>query len=296
MDISSIEILFPLFFLIAGGYGVGRCFNFSETELVRAVTDFFMPLLVFHSFCTTPLTVVSLVQTAGAVAMVVALGFGTALIYCRAFRLNFKEVAPPLLFMNSGFLGIPLMKLWGGDSAVNLIIVYDQIQTFIIFTLGLVIVTGSYRLSGVREMIRSPLIWAILGGVAVNLLAIPVPTVLLDAMQFGGAAAPAMATFAIGLMLNRFRISCTPHVIAGVAMRLVGGGVFGALAVLLLGFSAQVASVVVIASALPSAVFSVVLPVRYGVDGSYASSVLLLSTLCSFATLPLLFQFVDKVW
>jgi len=296
MSFNSLEILFPLFLLIAGGFVLCRRFSLSEVPFVRVVTDFLMPLLVFHSFCTTEISPESILRISGVVTLIVALAFIACWIYCRSFALDFKAVAPPILFMNSGFLGIPIMKLWGGVSAMNIIVIYDQVQTFYIFTLGIIIVTGSYSLTGLKEMVRAPLIWAILLGLCCNLLGIIIPEFILNAIKFGGDAAPPLATFVIGMILSRFKIALNAHVFAGVAMRLGLAIVFGIVAAMAFDLSGEAATVVVVASALPSAVFSVVLPVRYGVDAKYASSVLIVSTVLSFLTLPFVFQLGNSLF
>ncbi|MBT4262742.1 MAG: AEC family transporter [Deltaproteobacteria bacterium] len=295
MGFNPAVILFPLFLLIFGGYVISRIFSLSEGPMVRVVTDFFMPLLVFHSFCTTPTSLPQIVRILGAVTLVIVLFLGVSWAYCRFFRLNFRAVAPPLLFMNSGFLGIPMMKLWGGLGAMNVIVLYDQLQTFYVFTLGIVVVTGSFSLKGLKEVVRTPLIWSIVLGLIFNLFEIPVHPTLLDGFSFAGDAAPALAVFSIGMSLNRYRISFNIHILVGVLLRFVLGFLFGWLVSELLGLEGMVKTVVIVASSLPSAVFSAVLPIRYGVDSRFASSVLIISTLLSIVTLPLSFYLCERI-
>lgn len=296
MTVNSITILLPLLILIGGGYLIGRFYSLSEGPLVRVVTDFFMPLLVFYSFCTVRIPLDEIGRLAGVVTFVVATVLAASWLFCKVLNLKLRAIAPPLIFMNSGFLGIPIMKLWGGLAAMNLIIIYDQIQTFYIFTLGIIIVTGSFSLKGLKEMIRSPLIWAIILGFGFNIGNIQVHSSLLEAMKFCGDAAPPLATFAIGITLNRYKLTLNAHVIIGVFLRMVLGLVFGMVAAFLFGFSGQSAVVVSVASGLPSAVFSVVLPLRYGVDSKFASSVLIVSTLFSLLTLPFMFLIAAYVF
>ena len=295
MGFNPAVILFPLFLLIFGGYVISRIFSLSEGPMVRVVTDFFMPLLVFHSFCTTPTSLPQIVRILGAVTLVIVLFLGVSWAYCRFFRLNFRAVAPPLLFMNSGFLGIPMMKLWGGLGAMNVIVLYDQLQTFYVFTLGIVVVTGSFSLKGLKEVVRTPLIWSIVLGLIFNLFEIPVHPTLLDGFSFAGDAAPALAVFSIGMSLNRYRISFNIHILVGVLLRFVLGFLFGWLVSELLGLEGMVKTVVIVASSLPSAFFSAFLPIRYGVDSRFASSVLIISTLLSIVTLPLSFYLCERI-
>lgn len=295
MSFNPAVILFPLFLLIGGGYLIARLFSLSEGPLVRVVTDFFMPLLVFHSFCTTPTSISQVTRIFGAVSLVVLALLAVSWLYARTFNLNFRALAPPLLFMNSGFLGIPIMKLWGGAAAMNLIVLYDQLQTFYIFTLGIVVVTGSFSWRGLKEIVQTPLIWSIILGLVFNIFRIPVHETILSGFAFGGDVAPALAVFTIGMSLNRYKISIDVHVVAGVLMRFVLGFLFGWLASALFGFTGLTRTVVIVASSLPSAVFSAVLPIRYGVESRYASSTLMISTLLSIMTLPLAFYLCEQI-
>lgn len=293
---DSINILLPLLLMIGGGFLLARLFSLSEGSLVRVITDFFMPLLVFHSFCTTTISPKQIFSMAGIVSLVIFLLFVICWSYCRVFKIDIKAFAPPILFMNSGFLGIPIMKLWGGAAAMNLVVIYDQIQTFFIFSLGIILVTGGYRLSGLKEILRTPLIWAIISGVGVSLYDLQLDPAILNAIKFGGDVAPPLAVFSIGVMLSRYKIKIDRHVLMGVFIRACFGFVFGLIASIVFGLSGTAATVVMVTSALPSAVFSVVLPVRYGVNGQYASSILIISTLLLFLTLPLTFYLSEQLY
>ena len=47
--IDSFLILLPLIFLALGGYFLSDVYSLSEDTLIRIVTDFFMPVLIFYS-------------------------------------------------------------------------------------------------------------------------------------------------------------------------------------------------------------------------------------------------------
>jgi predicted permease len=287
---DAFLILLPLIVLAAGGYLTTLFFSISEDTLVRVVTDFFMPLLVFHSLYTSRINLQETLRLGGAVSFVLFFLLIVSLLYCRFFRIDKRAFLPPIIFMNSGFLGIPLMELWGGGAAMNQIIIYDQIQTFYIFTIGIVIVAGGLKLSGLIEIIRTPLLWAIILGFGLRYLEIGVPTPLLRAFHYSGAGAPALATFALGCSLRKRKVKADPHLISGLLLRFAFGFAAGLMAVHIFSISGMARSVVLIASALPSAVFSVVLPLRYGVDARFAGGMVLLSTLAGVFVIPLIFR------
>jgi predicted permease len=289
MIADSFELFFPLFVLTAGGFGLGRLFDLSEETLVRAVTDFFFPALIFHALLTTDMRLGELGRLAGASVLVSLLLMVIAAGYAFLFRLDYRGFVPPMIFPNSGILGIPLMKLWGGLAAMNAVVVFDQVQTLLIFTLGLLIVTGGLSIWGLREMAKSPLLWAILAGFAGNLLGLRLPGMVRDTLSLVGAAAPPLAVFALGCSLSRRRPKLSLHLLAGLAIRTVLGFLAGLAAAALFGLEGVLRTVVIVASSLPAAVFSFVLPARYGVDSELPGSLVLVSTVLGLVTVPLAF-------
>jgi predicted permease len=188
--------------------------------------------------------------------------------------------------MNSGFLGIPLMKLLGGSEAMNLTVIFDQFNTFIIFTMGIIVVSGGFSLRGVKEMVKSPLLWAIGAGFLFRFLRIPLPEPML---QQWISALPRHRPWrfspsdAASPNANSNSISISPPIPHPDGRRILRGSSRGQAPSL----SGAAAQVVIVASALPSAVFSFVLPLRYGVKPQYAGSLVFVSTVLGIVTVPL---------
>ena len=289
MIFDLLLIFLPLILLIIGGYVCSTLFVISEDTLVRCVTDFFMPLLVFYSLLTSDSNLTQTLKLGGAVTFIVFVQLVLAFVYCRRFQMDFKAFAPPIIFMNSGFLGIPLMQLWQGSEAMNIIVIFDQVQTFYIFTIGIVIVSGGFTLKGMAEMAKSPLLWSIILGFIFRYASIDLPAALLKAINYCGAGAPALAIFALGCSLSQRKFKADLHLVAGIILRIGCGFIAGLAAVHIFGISGVAATVVIVASSLPSAVFSVMLPLRYGVNAQFAGGMVLVSTVLGIITIPLVF-------
>jgi len=287
MIFDSLVILFPLIFLASGGYLLSRFYSLSEETLIRIVTDFFMPVLIFSSLYTSDINLVKTMKLFGVVSFVVISLSIVSFFYTWLFKLDFKAFSPPVIFMNSGFLGIPLMKLWGGFSAMNYIVIYDQIQTFYIFTLGIIIVTGGFSMAGIREMIKSPLLWAIAAGFLFRYLNIFVPENLVQTLEYCGAGAPALAIFALGCSLGKRKVTADVHLLAGLLFRFFFGFAAGFAATMIFNITGVERTVILVASSLPSAVFSVILPLRYGINPMFAGSLILISSVLGVFIIPL---------
>ena len=284
-----VEILVPLIFTIASGYLLGKIFDLSEDTLVRVLTDFVAPLLIFLSIYRSSLSEDSVIRIGGASFFVIgAIGL-IAYAWARVSKLDRRSYLPPILFYNTGFLGIPLMYLWGGTEAMNVIVIYDQMQGIAIFTLGIVLVTGGFSVKGFLDVLKSPLLWSMAFGFFFRYAGIHLPELVLRTIEFGGAGMANLAAFSLGVALRNQRISFDRHLWGGLFLRVVGGFLLGFGGAWIFGLTHEVGIVFVVGSSLPSAVFSYIITRRYGADAAFSGTMILISTLCGVCTIPLAF-------
>jgi len=287
--LQSFLLLLPILIVTAGGFFLTRLYHLDRDTLVKVIVDLLMPMLIFHALYTSTIAPAQVADLAGAATIVVFVLLGAAWLYARLARIKAAEFIPAIIFMNSGFLGIPLMQLWGGLAAMNVIIIYDQIQTLYIFSVGLLIIAGGFTVRGFKEMAKSPILWAIFGGFAFRFLEIPLPGPVMTSLQFGGNAAPPLAALALGVSLGETKLHINRHLIAGLILRYAGGFGAGLLACVLLDITGMARTVVLVASSLPSAVFSSVLPLRYGVRADFGGTMVVVSTILGCLTIPVAF-------
>ncbi|MBC8452717.1 MAG: AEC family transporter [Spirochaetes bacterium] len=289
MIIQSFVQLLPILILVAGGFFLTRIYHLSQDTLVKVIVDFFMPMLIFHALYTSDIGGHMVFNLAGAATLMVLILLGLAYLYSRITGIEANQFIPSVIFMNSGFLGIPLMKLWGGIAAMNLIVIYDQIQTIYIFTLGILIIAGGFSTKGLKEMIKSPILWAIFLGFSFRFLELPLADPLLATMAFGGNAAPPLAALAVGAALGETKLHFNRHLFAALFLRITGGFLCGLLGSSIFGLTGISRTVVIVASSLPTAVFASVLPLRYGIKADFAATMVVISTLLGAVTIPLTF-------
>jgi predicted permease len=109
---------------------------------------------------------------------------------------------------NSGFVGYPLMLLAFPDSAGQILALNMLVENFLIIPLCLVLFelskerngTGIVRLIGqiALNVLRRPMVIALLLGLAVSLLRVPLPEPILRTTSLFAASASALALFTIG--------------------------------------------------------------------------------------------------
>ena len=289
MILDAFIQLLPILIITGGGYLLSRLYSLSHDTLVKVIVDFLMPMLIFHALYTSDIGGRMVLNLAGVTTFVVAVLLLVSFLYTRFAGIKTGHFIPSVLFMNSGFLGIPLMQLWSGVAAMNIVVIYDQIQSIYIFTLGILIITGGLTVQGVRNLFKSPILWAIIGGFLFRFLNIPIPDPLLTTLDFGGKAAPPLAAFTVGVSLAVTSWHLDRHLIAALLLRFVGGFLCGMLGAYIFGLEGLERTVVIVASALPSAVFTSVMPLRYGIKADFAGTMVIVSTLLGIVTIPLSF-------
>lgn len=289
MIAESFLQMLPILLVVLGGYLVSGLYSIKVQDLVKVVSDFFLPALIFISLTESNLSGQAIADMAKASAVVCILLFAAAFLWAKLAKEDIRSAVPPLVFMNSGFLGIPLMKLWGGLEAMNLILIYDQVQGMFMFTLGIMVITGGFSKKSFFSMLHSPILWSVALGFLFRLTPLSMPQSLVNTFTFAGEAASPLAAFALGVSIRTIQYTFSWNLIGALLLRFVGGYLIGYVAVLAFGLTGLARTVVLVSTALPSAMFTSILPLRYGLPNQFASTMVLTSTLLGVLTIPLSF-------
>ena len=167
---------------ILAGYVMGRAETRAGT-LRHGGHGCFMPALVFDALLTADVSLTEMLSTGVASGFIIALLFVFCLIARPMVSRPMRDFALPVLFMNAGFLGMPLMILAFGPEGLGRIVVFDQVQSFFMFTLGIWIAAPRHPSStqtkgwarfafseSLAAFIREPLMYAILAAVTLRAL------------------------------------------------------------------------------------------------------------------------------
>ncbi len=289
MLLTSFLQMLPILLVVLGGYLLSALYSLDVQDLVKVASDFFLPALIFISLTESNLTGQAIADMAKASALVCVLLFGAAILWAKLAKEDIRSTVPPLVFMNSGFLGIPLMKLWGGMEAMNLILIYDQVQGIFMFTLGILVITGGFSKKSIFSMLHSPVLWSVVLGFLFRLTPLSMPQSLVESFTFAGEVASPLAAFALGVSIRSIKFTFSWNLITALILRFAGGYLIGYLAVMAFGLTGLARTVVLVSTALPSAMFTSILPLRYGLPNQFASTMVLTSTLLGILTIPLSF-------
>ncbi|WP_300516358.1 AEC family transporter [Aliiroseovarius sp.] len=289
----------PFFALIGLGFGAGRTGFFppeATAWLTRFVFYFALSAMLFRFAANLRLSEVLSwpfiwAYLIGTMA-VYLLATGVALIR----RIGVEEAAVEAqcaVVGNVGFLGIPMLAMLMGETAVGPVMMVLAVDLIVFGSLIVIIISAKRdgRLSpGVlisvgRGLLGNPMIVSIVLGFAWSASRLPIPAPMNDFLGILGAAATPGALFAIGASLADK--SAERMAVAGwlsMAKLVLHPAAVAGTALLVFPVAPYSATVMIAAAALPVAGNVFILAQHYGVAPHRASAAILLSTVASILT------------
>jgi len=262
---------------------------FDRNLISTLISEIGAPCLVFSRLVALDVEPAALVEV-GLASLLAMVAFGTvAFAVLRLARLPSHTFLPPMMFANAGNMGLPLCLFAFGDEGLALAVCFFAATALVHFTVGVWIWSGE---SSPAVLLRTPLAWAVTAAAVVIATGVELPKWLLDTTGLlGGFTIPLMLLM-LGASLSDLAISSYRRTVALSALRLgMGFGVGVALAAAL-GLDGVARGVVIIQCSMPPAVFNYLFAERYGRSPGDVASIVVASTLLTFATLPFVLAFV----
>jgi hypothetical protein len=285
-----VGIVAPVFLSAAVGYGWIRLGRPFDRDLVtRLITDVGAPCLVFSGLISLDARSDDLTTIVGAALLAMACFAALGAAVLRLARLPAHTFLPPLVFGNTGNMGLPLCLFAFGDEGLSLAVCFFATVAITHYSLGVWVWSG--RVS-VIELLRTPLFYGTLFGVAVLAADVAVPVWLRNTTQLLGGFTIPLMMITMGVSLAELRLHGLPRTVALSILRLGMGVAVGFALSAVLGLEGVARGVVVIQCSMPVAVFNYLFAERYNRSPEAVASLVVLSTMLAFALLPLLLGFL----
>lgn len=284
MILRITAILFPIFAIVALGYWYGRRHDPEMAVANRLNMDIFVPALVFAALAGRTFAPAEYLPLATG-AFVVLAGCGLlAWPAARLLGLPWKTFVPPMMFNNSGNIGIPLAVLAWGEAALPAAVILFMVGNLLHFSLGARMLDANARL---LTLWRIPAVAATAAGLAVSLLGLQVWGPLLSALQMLGDIAIPLLLFALGVRMKNIRFTDLGAPLVGAFLRPALGVAIAWSAAQLLGLGARDTAMLIVFGALPPAVLNFLFAERYRQEPERVASIVLLGNLAAVLVLPL---------
>jgi malate permease and related proteins len=287
--LTPLSPVIPVFLLITAGFVFAHWKKISLASVTEIIVYLATPCLIFTSLASKPLSTADIrVLFAGAVLMFAGVGLLIRL-YFAIWNFSSRGFALPALFMNAGNMGLPLALFAFGAPGMQRATLLFVIVTSFQYSLGIYILSGQ---GNWREIFRLPLLYAAIAGLSFNLGQIRIPELLFQPLFMLGQATIPLMLVSLGYRLHDFHSLRWGHAVGGALLRIFGGFAAANVAAQLIGADGVNRQVLLLYGCLPAAVINFVLTEKYGQDPDLAASIVVLSTLASVVTIPLVFWLI----
>ena len=298
-----LNILLPVFIVAAIAALAYLKLNFDIQTISRAAFYIFSPALVLDSLINSDVSGDEFGLIALATTLTLLTVWGLGEVIARMLRLNKGTQAAFLVSItspNSANYGLPVVLFALGETGLARAALYVTVNSLIRSSLGVYLsARGSIAssMSVLRRVFSVPVIYAAVVGLVLNLARIQVPEPIIKAAHIlGQGLVPASLLVLGSQIVETFReqrqISQKPALAIAVFTRLVAAPLIAVIISTLLGLEGLTQKVVILETATPTAVMSLVLATEFDTDVPFAALSILVTTLVSFATVALWLNFL----
>jgi len=296
---NEIEItILSIILMIGIGYVLKRIDFLSEKDinpLNKIVMNILLPCMIFSALHSSDL---SLIPKLGILPFVILISsFVTGLVsFLILKKLGYDDkklwsVLVTVMIANTAFMGYPVnLGIFGHEGFLRAI--FCDIATmciFLILSFVLVIKFGGTVKKAIRKIALFPPLWAIIFGLGLNILNVPIGPVLNNTVNYLGNGAIPLIMISLGLSIDLTGLSRSKSMVAFTSiMKLLFFPAIAFIVVLFLGLSDLQYTVAIVEAAMPSGMLSLVLAITYNLDYQLTSDCILINTVISLITLPVI--------
>lgn len=295
-------VMITLFAIVVVGYAAGKLGYLGGTfdkRLSKVVIDITCPALILSSAMTGELPDRQYILPLLLISVITYIVLtGMAYLLPRYLTKRIEDEGPvgfALMFGNVGFMGYPVVASIFGHEAIFYAAVLNVVNTFAVFTIGTMLITGKSEVEGSKfqkkVLYSTPMLAAYLTMAIVALRIDNIPAFISQPLTMIGNITVPAALLIVGSSMSHL----PPRAMLG------NGTVYATtlfrLAILpiaiyylcrALGFSEFVVNINTIVIAMPVATYGTILCLRHGKDTTFITEVTFITTLISMLTIPAL--------
>lgn len=302
-------VMLTLFAVVVVGYAAGKLDYMGGTfdkRLSKLVIDITCPALILSSAMGGDLPDRRYILPLLGISIFTYLVLTGLAVLLSRFVARRKEdegiVGFAMIFGNVGFMGYPVVASIYGHQAVFYAAVLNVVNTFTVFTIGTMMVTGGEGATQERfnkkVLYSTPMLSAYLSMLIVALGIDNIPEFVSQPLTMIGNITVPAALLIIGSSMSHLPLRAllgNVTVYTTTLLRLVVLPIGMFFLCRALGFDAFSTSINTVVIAMPVATYGTILCLRYGRDTTLMAEVTFITTVLSMVTIPLLVSFIQSM-
>mgnify|MGYP001378017678 FL=1 len=285
--LKLIDVLFPVFFIIGIGYYLGKKDPKFNTQFITNLAGTIgTPAMIFYTITTTGVTLEIFIEYFIYAAIIIGAFAVVGVIFLLILKKDPITELPPLILPNTGNMGVPICLFAYGTSGLGVASAIASVIILFHFTVGILLASKKFSFT---VLIKNGPIYGIIASVMFLYFDWDVPGYLENTTFLLTYTTIFLVLMALGVALTRLKVVSWTHAAILGLVRVILGPIIGFTLIKFLNLSGFMAGVLLIQSAMPSAVLTYLVGSMYSkkraVDN--IASVIVSSTLMSFVTVPI---------
>jgi len=284
--LTVLQIVAPVFLLAAIGFAWVKVGWRYEIEFVtRLAMTISVPALIFVALMKADIsadTLSSLFLSSIIAYIALTIIFW---IIAKLAKLDMATFWAPLIFGNTGNLGLPLAMFAFGEVGLGYAVVVFAVMAVGSFSIGVWMVSGG---GSVTKIFKEPMVWATLAGALFLIQGWETPQWVTNTLELMGQMAIPLMLITLGVALARLKVKTISRAVILSIIKLIVCVCTAWIIGSYFGLNDIAFAVLVVQIATPVAVTSYLLAQKYGADANEVAGLVIASTVLSVVALPVL--------
>lgn len=288
--LTVLQVVAPVFVLAAIGVAwVKAGFEYRVEFVTRMAMTLSVPCLIFVALMTSEVPADDM--TATFMASVIAFAGVTVvmLVLLKLCKLDLRTYWAPLIFGNTGNLGLPLALFAFGDVGLGHAVIVFAVMAVYSFSVGVWMVSGGGSL---RKVISEPIVWGSIVGAVFLVMGWQTPEWITNSMRLIGQMAIPLMLITLGVALARLEARSIYRSMVLSVVKVALCIAVATFVALWFELAPIPMAILILQISTPVAVTSYLLAQKYGADAEEVASLVVVSTVLSVVYLPLILGFV----
>jgi predicted permease len=282
-------IIFPLFAIVSIGFLYARKHSPDMVSANQINIDLFVPALIFHVLSDKGFQVDAYYQLAAAAFFVVIFSGFLAWPLARLMGYKVKTFVPPMMFSNSGNIGLPLALFAFGEKALPAAVMLFIVENTLHFSVGMKMMNNKISM---LNIVKIPMVFAAILGLSFSLTGWQLPKVIGTSIEMLGLVAVPLMLFSLGVRLTSIDLQDWRIGVVGAIICPATGIILVLLLTPFLSLNELQYGQLLIFGALPPAVLNFMVAEKYQQQPRKVASIVLLGNLASLVTIPAVLFFL----
>ena len=286
--LKLFEVLFPVFFIVGIGYFLGKKNpKFDTTFITNYSGNFGAPALFIFAISSSGVTY-SVFSEYFIYAVIALTSFALiGVIFLFFLKKDISRELPPYFLPNTGNMGIPICLFAYGTLGMGVAAAISSLVILLHFTINIFLASKKFD---IKIILKSPPTYAVIVAVFFLYFDLEMPKVVINTVMLLGYAMIVLILMSLGVSLTQLKVFSLKDSIISSIGRVIIGPIVGFLIIKIFNLSGFAAGVLLIQSAMPSAILTYLVAEMYSpkkvVDS--ISSMIVVSTLMSLITVPII--------